>query len=265
MIFGLTAFRCSAPRPIFSSAPGRFASTNTSDFAASLRITSCACGALQVEHQAALVAVERGEAHALAVADRRRGAAHVAARRLDLDHVGAHVGEQRAAQRAGDEVRQLDDADAGERLAHCILQARLVDDLLVHRHLALRRACMNAAGPSAVTGRPILSNFSLTSGSRQDRGQLLDQPVDDRLRRAGQHVDALERVGLRVLDAGSRRASARPAAPASASSMSPRSAAPCRRRSGPAPSRGWRCRGRPVRRSRRCSPGPRRGRGCAAS
>ena len=47
MIFGLTAFRCSAPSPIFSSAPGRFASTNTSDFAASLRITSWACGLLR--------------------------------------------------------------------------------------------------------------------------------------------------------------------------------------------------------------------------
>ena len=54
----------------------------------------------QVEHEAALVAVERGEAHALAVPDRRRGAAHVAAGRLDLDDVGAHVG--RAACRTTD-------------------------------------------------------------------------------------------------------------------------------------------------------------------
>ena len=73
---------------------------------------------LEVEHQAALVAVERDEAHALVVADRRRGAAHVALRRLDLDDVGAHVGEQRAGQRPGDEVRQLDDANPGERFCH---------------------------------------------------------------------------------------------------------------------------------------------------
>jgi hypothetical protein len=30
-------------------------------------------------------------------------------RRLDLDHVGAHVGEQRAGERTGKEVRELDD------------------------------------------------------------------------------------------------------------------------------------------------------------
>src|SRR5262249_60140801 len=35
-------------------------------------------GSLEIEHETALVAVERDEAHALAVADRRRGTAHVA-------------------------------------------------------------------------------------------------------------------------------------------------------------------------------------------
>jgi hypothetical protein len=66
---------------------------------------------LEIEHQAALVAIERDEAHALVVADRRRRAAHVALRRLDLDHVGPHVGEQRAGKRAGDEIRELDDTN----------------------------------------------------------------------------------------------------------------------------------------------------------
>ncbi|HKB00422.1 MAG TPA: hypothetical protein VKD02_06635 [Methyloceanibacter sp.] len=37
---------------------------------------------------------------------------HVALRRLDLDHIGAHVGEQRAGERAGDEIRQLDDPNS---------------------------------------------------------------------------------------------------------------------------------------------------------
>jgi hypothetical protein len=73
---------------------------------------------LEIEHEAALVAVERDEAHALAIADRRRGAAHVALRRLDLDHLGAHVGEQCAGERAGDEIRQLDDLKSCQRFWH---------------------------------------------------------------------------------------------------------------------------------------------------
>ena len=81
-------------------------------------------GLLEIEHQAALVAVERDEAHALAVADRRRGAAHVALRRLDLDDVGAHVGEQRAGERTGDEIRQLDDPDPRQRLWHVAFLSR---------------------------------------------------------------------------------------------------------------------------------------------
>ena len=164
MIFGLTAFRCSAPSPIFSSAPGRLASTNTSDFAASLRITSCACGLLRSSTRLRLLRLSAVKLDALAVANRRRGAAHVAARRLDLDDVGAHVGQQRAAQRAGDEVRQLDDADAGERFGiyWTLRPALSITALYIGTSCSTR--LRNAAGPSATTGRPILTNFSLTSG-----------------------------------------------------------------------------------------------------
>ena len=42
----------------------------------------------------------------------------VAGGRLDLDHLGAEVGEQDAAERAGDVLRVLDHADALERSAH---------------------------------------------------------------------------------------------------------------------------------------------------
>src|SRR4029078_3607484 len=70
---------------------------------------------LEIEHEAALVAVERDKAHALAVADRRRRTAHVALRRFYLDHVGAHVGEQRAGKRARDEIRELDDPNSRQR------------------------------------------------------------------------------------------------------------------------------------------------------
>jgi len=36
------------------------------------------------------------------------------ARRLDLDDLGADVGEQHVAERAGEDAGQVDDADAGE-------------------------------------------------------------------------------------------------------------------------------------------------------
>ncbi len=42
-------------------------------------------------------------------------ARQIAADRLDLDHVGTEVGEQHPAERAGEDVPHLEDADAGER------------------------------------------------------------------------------------------------------------------------------------------------------
>src|SRR5262249_50085502 len=42
---------------------------------------------------------------------------HVALRRLDLDDVGAEVGEQHGAEGSGQRLRQVDDADIGERPA----------------------------------------------------------------------------------------------------------------------------------------------------
>ncbi len=73
---------------------------------------------LEIEHEAALVAVERHEADAFAIADWRRRPAHIAFRRLDFDNIRPHVGKQRSAQRTGDEIGQLDNLDAGERLCH---------------------------------------------------------------------------------------------------------------------------------------------------
>ena len=72
---------------------------------------------LQVEHEAALVAVELQieRAHVRALC-RRAGAAHqVAASGLDLDHVGAVVGEDLRRERAGDHRRGVDDAQPLER------------------------------------------------------------------------------------------------------------------------------------------------------
>ena len=90
-----------------------------SEVAASALTVATPPRCLEVEHDAALVAVHREVvvtfAARPATADLPR---RLAIRRLDLDDVGAHVGQERAAQRPRDEVRQFDDADAGERFAH---------------------------------------------------------------------------------------------------------------------------------------------------
>jgi len=73
-------------------------------------------GVPQVERDALLVAVEREEGDRHAVGGGVPVAALVArARRLDLDHLGAQVGEDRGAERPGQEAGQVEDADAGER------------------------------------------------------------------------------------------------------------------------------------------------------
>ena len=70
---------------------------------------------LQVERHRALVAADReppGRARADELAHRARGVA--VARALDLDDLGAEIGEVLADARAGDDVRELDDPEIGE-------------------------------------------------------------------------------------------------------------------------------------------------------
>ncbi len=79
-----------------------------------------AVGGLEVEHDAALVAVDAGEVAAvrpLAVLPRERPAVarHVPGRRLDLDHVRAEVGQQHRAERPGQRLRGVDDPQARQR------------------------------------------------------------------------------------------------------------------------------------------------------
>ena len=76
-----------------------------------------ALGTLEIEREAALVAVQHQERRRDAVDARLAIAARVVAARqfLDLDHVGAEVGEQRAAGGAGHDLRELEHAHAGER------------------------------------------------------------------------------------------------------------------------------------------------------
>ena len=74
--------------------------------------------AAQVEADALLAAVVDGEIDALAAHHRRVAARLLAARRLDLDDLGAEVGQDHAAARAGLETRQLENTNAVQRKGH---------------------------------------------------------------------------------------------------------------------------------------------------
>ena len=68
---------------------------------------------LEVERDAFLAAVDRGEVGRLALDERPVGARVVAALgRFDLDHPRAHLGHQQGAVGAGQDARQVDDDDA---------------------------------------------------------------------------------------------------------------------------------------------------------
>ncbi len=72
----------------------------------------------QVERDASLVAVQVEETHAvgsLHLEAHRAARLVAAARRLDLDDVGAKIGQQHGAERAGHHLRHVEHFDAGER------------------------------------------------------------------------------------------------------------------------------------------------------
>ena len=75
-------------------------------------------GMAQIQREALLVAVERlEEERVLALLERRHVAADVAAggRVLDLDHLGAEVGELESAPGPGAELLDREDADVSQR------------------------------------------------------------------------------------------------------------------------------------------------------
>ena len=90
---------------------------------------------LEVDRDAALVAVHHQERRRDAVDARLAVAARIVAARqlLDLDHVRAHVGQHHAAGRPGHDLRQLEHAHARERAGmrrsslgvHCAAELRL--------------------------------------------------------------------------------------------------------------------------------------------
>ena len=114
----------SSSKPSRANPPTRKFSTRTSPRSSSRRRTATAVGLLEVEPDAALVPVDRqvvgrgpGLAGRRGRADPRRAPAarRVAVGRLDLDDVGAEVGQQHRAVRPGQDRRAIDDAQAGQR------------------------------------------------------------------------------------------------------------------------------------------------------
>src|SRR6187431_2543431 len=77
--------------------------------------------------------------------------------------------------------------DRGARLWN--LQTRLVDDLFEHGYLALD-AFAESVRPFGDHRQADLGELFLHVGLGQDGGEFLGEAIDDRLRRAGQHVDA---------------------------------------------------------------------------
>ena len=81
-------------------------------------------GQRQVERHGALAAVvhvevrREGKVALVAGETRQAVAVDLAPRHLDLDHLGAEIGQQRARRGRGDEARQLDDADPREWRGH---------------------------------------------------------------------------------------------------------------------------------------------------
>ena len=144
--------------------------------------------ALQVQHDAALVAVQVGEvaAHALG-AGRADTARVVTARRLHLDHVGAHVAQHLRGVGAEHDGGDVDHADAGER-AGGLLASWSSPDFLGPQ---LRRCRMDwqsfgAAVPSGcpfsmvrqwraliLTGDVNLMNVDRSGGAVRPRGRRL--------------------------------------------------------------------------------------------
>ena len=125
-------------------------------------------GVLEVEHDRALVAVERGEVLAEARADRRPLAQHVALGRLDLDDLGAHVGQQQAAERSRRDLAEFDDLHACKRQHRLLLpQRRASWRRILPGHSRIgRSAVSNTASSTSAVATMMRSSGSRCRSSR---------------------------------------------------------------------------------------------------
>ena len=107
---GLMADSCSQPRPHFSRVPGRKFSSRKSDFATSCFRMSWPSACRRSSVMAFLLRATTGHQSDLPCGLLAAPVPHrvALARRLDLDHLGAEVAEQLAAERAREQRAEFD-------------------------------------------------------------------------------------------------------------------------------------------------------------
>ena len=115
---------------------------------------------LEIEHEALLAAVEQREHRALAVEARLVMAHVLAARPLDLDHLGAGLRQQQRGERPRQQRGEIEHENAGQRLHETLAEHSLRQS----RHAAPatspwsasrpKRACRAARSPTRARPRP---------------------------------------------------------------------------------------------------------------
>src|SRR5581483_1719438 len=135
----------------------------------------------QVERDAALVAIENVEVHADAVRQRRHVARVIApARVLELDDVGPEVREHQRRVGAGEKPREIQHADAVERLTQCRVRRRALCEKPYVKYSTSPMTSQIANRSQALRGRPSMMytqpsadsvHTPQTSGTRNGRGR----------------------------------------------------------------------------------------------
>src|SRR5262249_15292114 len=200
---GLTAFMSAAPSPSLSSAPGRYASRNTSDLAARARRIVVASGRLRSSTRLRLL---RLSATKLTLSPLRiggvarpmspcSGSTLITSAPMSASSVPASG----PAMKLASSMTRMPASGFGifvdRRLLN--LQSGLVDDLFVHRYLA-GDACPEGLGALRDHRQTDLHELLADVRAREDRGQLLREPIDDRLRRPCRRENAREGTRHRV-------------------------------------------------------------------
>ncbi len=147
-----------------------------------------------VERDRALVAVDADEIAGVTFVERRAPVAHlVTLRRLDLDHVGAMIGQDHRAVRTAEDAGQVDDLQAGQRAGR------------FRQPLALGRRRVCCVVHAAVRSLVSRDNSARRAGTRQIIGPASGLPPPDTGCRRSAHA----RCG-RVAAHGARRRHADP-------------------------------------------------------